>query len=173
MGQSCNKFVVCPTKSTICSKIVRKQCLHACDFFHVCSDIPHIQDIEPSNARACLSHVGLCQRYSWKIPVADMEKVTSMQALLADNFWSNCWLFWTKQFYCSYDPSMPISMYYYPQLIHLCQKISDMMKNFAILGTFICLGSMWICSHFSAPIISLRSKISFFHVFERASKKLV
>ena len=30
------KYAVYPEMSTICSKNVRKQCLHACDFFHVC-----------------------------------------------------------------------------------------------------------------------------------------
>ena len=35
MGKNCKKFVVYPKMSTIFSKIVRKHCLHACDFFHV------------------------------------------------------------------------------------------------------------------------------------------
>ena len=36
MGKHCKKMVVYPKMSTIFSKIVRKHCLHACDFFHVC-----------------------------------------------------------------------------------------------------------------------------------------
>ena len=36
-------------------------------------------------------------------------------------------------------------------------------KN-AILGTFICLGTMWICGNFSTPKIALRTKINSFHV---------
>ena len=37
MGKDCTKIVVYPRMSTIFSKIVRKHCLHACDFFHVWS----------------------------------------------------------------------------------------------------------------------------------------
>ena len=36
MGGNCQKIVVLPKMSIIFSKIVRKQRLHACDFFHVC-----------------------------------------------------------------------------------------------------------------------------------------
>ena len=35
IGKNCKKSVVYPNMSTIFSKIVCKQCLHACDFFHV------------------------------------------------------------------------------------------------------------------------------------------
>ena len=35
MGENYKKIVVYPKMSTIFSKIVRKQRLHACDFFHV------------------------------------------------------------------------------------------------------------------------------------------
>ena len=34
-GENCQKLVVVPKMSTIISKIVRKHCLHACNFFHV------------------------------------------------------------------------------------------------------------------------------------------
>ena len=33
MGKNCKKIVVYPKMSAIFSKVVRKQCLHACDFF--------------------------------------------------------------------------------------------------------------------------------------------
>ena len=39
MGIDCKKIVVFPKMSTIFSKIVRKHCLHACDFFHVGSNV--------------------------------------------------------------------------------------------------------------------------------------
>ena len=35
MGKNCKNIVVYPKMSTIFSKIVRKHCLHACNFFHV------------------------------------------------------------------------------------------------------------------------------------------
>ena len=35
LGKNYKKIVVYPKMSTIFSKIVRKQCLHACDLFHV------------------------------------------------------------------------------------------------------------------------------------------
>ena len=38
MVKNCQKFVVHPKMSTIFSKIVRKQRLHASDFFHVCTE---------------------------------------------------------------------------------------------------------------------------------------
>ena len=40
MGTNYKQIGVCPKMSTIFSKIVRKQCLHACDFFHVCPKRP-------------------------------------------------------------------------------------------------------------------------------------
>ena len=36
ISKNWKKLVVYPKMSTILLKIVRKQCLHACDFFHVC-----------------------------------------------------------------------------------------------------------------------------------------
>ena len=41
------------------------------------------------------------------------------------------------------------------------------MEKIAILGTFICLGTLWICGLFSIPKICLRTKINFFHVWGR------
>ena len=35
-SKNCKKIVAYKKMSTIFPKIVRKQCLHACDFFHVC-----------------------------------------------------------------------------------------------------------------------------------------
>ena len=35
IGKNCLKFIVCQKMSTIFLRIVCKQCLHACDFFHV------------------------------------------------------------------------------------------------------------------------------------------
>ena len=35
IGKNCMKIVVFPKMSTIFSIIIRKQCLHACDFFHL------------------------------------------------------------------------------------------------------------------------------------------
>ena len=37
MGKNAKKIIVYPKMSTIFLNIVRKQCLHACDFFHVWS----------------------------------------------------------------------------------------------------------------------------------------
>ena len=37
-------------------------------------------------------------------------------------------------------------------------------RKIAILGTFICLGSIWICGHFSTLKIGLRAKNNLFHV---------
>ena len=34
-----------------------------------------------------------------------------------------------------------------------------------ILGTFICLGTMWICGHFSTPKIGFWTKKNFFHAW--------
>ena len=39
LGKYCKKIVVDPKMSTIFSKTVCKQCLHACDFFHVCNNL--------------------------------------------------------------------------------------------------------------------------------------
>ena len=43
------KILVYPKMSTIFSKVVRKQCLHACDFFHVCSSVRNNDVIIPLN----------------------------------------------------------------------------------------------------------------------------
>ena len=40
MGKNCQNIVVYPKMSTIFSKIVRKQRLHVCEFFHVWSRMP-------------------------------------------------------------------------------------------------------------------------------------
>ena len=39
MGKNWKKIVVYKKMSTIFWKIVRKQCLHACDFIHVCIEV--------------------------------------------------------------------------------------------------------------------------------------
>ena len=51
-------------------------------------------------------------------------------------------IFVKQQFSCNFHPSMPTSLHYYPQLMHFCLKISDLIEKNAILGTFICLGSI-------------------------------
>ena len=37
MNKTARKWLFIKQMSTLLSKIVRKQCLHACDFFHVCA----------------------------------------------------------------------------------------------------------------------------------------
>ena len=44
MAKNCKKIVVYPKMCTIFSKIVSKQCLHACDFFHVWTQ-PYVESI--------------------------------------------------------------------------------------------------------------------------------
>ena len=52
---------------------------------------------------------------------ADMEKVASMQALLADNFGEKMWIFLDNpQISCSVYPSNPTSVHYYLNIIHYC-----------------------------------------------------
>ena len=64
-------------------------------------------------------------------------------------FLKKLWTFLEKlQFSLSFYPPMPTSLHYYPQLIHFCLKISDIMEKSAVLGTLICLGTIWIRRHF-------------------------
>ena len=43
------------------------------------------------------------------------------------------------QFDYSLYPSMATNLHYYRQLLHFCQKMTDIMEKIGILGTFKCL----------------------------------
>ena len=70
----------------------------------------------------------------------------------------------SQEIFCSFYPSRPTSLHYCPQLIHFSLKISYKMEKIASLDTFICLGTVWICSHYLTPKNVLRTKMNFFHV---------
>ena len=42
-----------------------------------------------------------------------------------------------------------------------------MLEKITMFGPFICLGTMWICGHFSTLKIGLRTKMIFFHIWIR------
>ena len=72
----------------------------------------------------------------------DMEKVEKHTSIAWGQFLRNLWTFFVKhQFSSNFHPSIPKSLHYYPQLMHFCSKISDMVEKIAILGSFMCLGS--------------------------------
>ena len=49
------------------------------------------------------------------------------------------WTFFIKQqFSCNFHPST--TLHYYPQLMHFCSRISDIIEKIGILGPLICLG---------------------------------
>ena len=73
-------------------------------------------------------------------------------SIACGQFLRKLWTFLDKQqFSCSFYPSMPTILHYYTQLIHCCQKISDIIEKITILGTFRNLGTLIICGHFSTP----------------------
>ena len=68
-----------------------------------------------------------------------MEKVASMQALLADNFLENCGLFWiNKEFLAVFTHQWQQLDIIYPQLIYFCSKKSNIVENIKIYVTFVC-----------------------------------
>ena len=92
-----------------------------------------------------------------------MEKVAIMQALLADNCWEYFWI--NNNFLTVITHQCPHTSLLLCTIIpFLSENIWYMMEKIAILSTFICLGIMWICGHFSTPKIGLWTKINFFHV---------
>ena len=95
---------------------------------------------------------------------ADMEKVASMQAMLADNFWENCGHFWINNNF------LAVFTHQCPQfciIIHnsslFARKYLIWWKKLQFFGTFIHLGSFWTCGHFSTPNFGLQTEINFFH----------
>ena len=63
-----------------------------------------------------------------------------------------------QQFSCSFYPSMHTSLHYYPQF---CQKIFEIMEKIAILYTFLCLGTIWVCGHFQPGKLACGQKWTF------------
>ena len=87
-------------------------------------------------------------------------------SIACGQFLRELWTFLVKQqFSCNFHPSMPTSLHFYPQLMHFCWEISDIIEKNAFLGTFIYIWSIWICGHFSTPKIGFRTKNNFFHVW--------
>ena len=87
---------------------------------------------------------------AWMLTGPDMEKVASMQALLAYSFWENCGHFWkNNEVFAVFTHQWPQVCIIYPQLIYFCSKISDVLENIVIYVTFLQLGDTWICGHFS------------------------
>ena len=70
----------------------------------------------------------------------DLEKVASNAC---GPFFRKLLTFFVKQqFSCNFHPSMPLSLHYYPQSMHFCSKISGIIEKIAILGSYICFGSI-------------------------------
>ena len=58
-------------------------------------------------------------------------------SVVCGQFLRKLWTFLDKQqFSCSFYPSMPTILHYYPQLLNFCRKISDIMGKNAICGMF-------------------------------------